>query len=253
MPDDAPAATLLAIDAGNSDTVAGIFRDGRLAAHRRVPTDHVRPAEALVRELAAAGDVQATVVATPGPRLDAAYARLIPELLGHPPTVLVADPVGPDRRANAAAAHALAGGACIVVDLGTATTVDAVDGHGALVGGAIAPGLGISVAALAAVADRLAPVPLEAPAAAIGRDTAQAMRSGAVFGHAGLVDGLVARFRGELGAALPVVATGGLAGVVAPHCQTVDRVEPCLTLEGLRLLWLAASAAPAAAAPSPRA
>ncbi len=242
MPDDAPAATLLAIDAGNSDTVAALFAGGRLLAHRRAATDHAVPAEPLLRALLAGAAPRATVVATPGPRLDAGYRALIRSLLGHPPTVLVADPVGPDRRANAAAAHALVGGACIVADLGTATTVDAVDAAGRLVGGAIAPGLAVAAAALAAAADRLEPVALEAPPAAIGRDTETAMRSGAVLGHAGLVDGLVDRFRGELGAELPVVATGGLAGVVAPHCRTVGRVEPLLTLEGLRLLWEAAPA-----------
>jgi type III pantothenate kinase len=152
--------------------------------------------------------------------------------------VLSADVAGPDRLADCAAAHALVGGACIAIDLGTATTVNAVDAEGRFLGGAIAPGLEVSVQALAARTARLAEVALEAPESAIGADTDRAMRSGAVFGHAGLVDGLVERFRSELGADVPAIATGGLSGIVAPHCRTVSRIEPTLTLAGLRLLWL---------------
>lgn len=228
---------LLAIDAGNSQTGACLFEGDKLIAGAREPTLADAPAEGLIAGLAAGRDVGATVVSTPGPALDSAYRELIPRLLGHPPLVLEADPVGPDRLANCAAAHALVGGACIVVDLGTATTVDAVDATGSFLGGAIAPGLELSADALAQRAARLGRVALEAPACAIGTDTDSAMRSGLVFGHAGLVDGLVERFRGRLGSAVPAIATGGLAAVVVPHCASVSRIEPALTLQGLRLLW----------------
>ena len=107
---------------------------------------------------------------------------------------------------------------------------------GAWLGGAIAAGMGIVTAALAARADRLPVVELVAPEHAIATDTDAAIRSGAVFGHAALVDGLVARFREELGADLPAVATGGLSGVVAPHCRTISQVDPWLTLRGLAIL-----------------
>jgi type III pantothenate kinase len=228
---------LLAIDAGNSQTSACLFDGDRLLATAREPTAADAPADSLISELTAGCEVAATVVATPGPALDAAYRQLIPRLLGHPPLVLEADPVGPDRLANCAAAHALVGGACIVADLGTATTVDAVDAVGRFLGGSIAPGLETSAEALAQRAARLGRVALEAPASAIGADTDSAMRSGLVFGHAGLVDGLIERFRGRLGAGVPAIATGGLAEIVVPHCASVSRIEPALTLQGLRLLW----------------
>ena len=226
---------LLVVDAGNSDTVAGLFDDDELIAHRRVPTDHGRADRELVGTLIGDG-VDGVVVATAGPALDAGYRAVVTELTGRPPVVLVADPVGPDRLADAAAAFALVGGPCIVADLGTATTVDAVGPAGEWLGGAIAAGMGIATAALAARADRLPVVELVAPEHAIATDTDAAIRSGAVFGHAALVDGLVARFREELGADLPAVATGGLSGVVAPHCRTISQVDPWLTLRGLAIL-----------------
>jgi type III pantothenate kinase len=112
-----------------------------------------------------------------------------------------------------------------------------VSSDGAFLGGAIAPGLQVAVEALGERAARLFQIELRAPERAIGRNTAQNMQSGAIFGYAGLVDGLVRRFRVELGGEVTVVATGGLAAVVAPHCENVDRVEPWLTLDGLRRIW----------------
>lgn len=226
---------LLVIDAGNSDTVAGLFDGDELIAHRRIPTDHAHADRELVGVLIGDG-VDGVVVATAGPVLDAGYHAVVTDLTGRPPIVVPAAPVGADRLADAAAAFALVGGPCIVVDMGTATTVDVVSPSGGWAGGAIAPGIGISVAALTENADRLPVIDLHAPADAIQRDTAEAIRSGAVFGHAAMVDGLVTRFRGELGVELPVVATGGYSDVVAPHCRTVTHVDPWLTLRGLALL-----------------
>ena len=235
-------AVLLAIDAGNTDTVVAAFEGARVVAHRRAATAGALEAQVLLDELrsAAGSDPAATVVATTGPRMDALYRELVPDTFGHAPLVIEGGPAGPDRLANCAAAHALAGGSCIVCDLGTATTVDAVGAGGEFLGGAIAPGAALAMHALAAAAERLADVELRAPDTAIGRDTDAAMRSGAVLGHAGLVDGLVERFREELGADLPALATGGLAAAVIPHCRRVQRIEPLLTLDGLRLLWEAA-------------
>ena len=225
----------LVIDAGNSDTVAGLFDDAELIAHRRVATDHARADREIVGVLLGDG-VDDVVVATAGPALDAGYRAVVLELTGRPPVVLAAAPVGPDRLADAAAAFALIGGPCIVADMGTATTVDVVGDSGEWAGGAIAAGMAIATAALAARADRLPAVELVAPKCAIATDTDAAIRSGAVFGHAALVDGLVARFREELGAELPAVATGGLSAVVAPHCRTISQVDPWLTLRGLAIL-----------------
>lgn len=228
---------LLAVDAGNTDTVVALFDGPQVLAQGRAPTAGRPEAERLLRELAAAGRPDATVVSSPGDAQDALYAALVPELFGHRPLIVEGDSVGPDRLANCAAAHDLVGGPCIVCDLGTATTVDAVDAAGDFVGGAIAPGLAVAMQGLAERAQRLVEIDLVAPRQAIGSDTVEATRSGSVLGHAGLVDGLVERFREELGEPLPAIATGGLAGIVIPHCRSVERVEPLLTLRGLRLLW----------------
>jgi type III pantothenate kinase len=147
------------------------------------------------------------------------------------------DEVGPDRVANAAAAFTRYGGPCVVVDFGTAINFDAVSAAGEFVGGAIAPGVQVATDALRDRAARLAKVELRAPEHAIGLNTDTNMQSGAIFGFAGLVDGLVRRFRTELGGEAVAVATGGMAALVAPHCETVDHVEQWLTLDGLRLIW----------------
>jgi type III pantothenate kinase len=228
---------LLAVDAGNTDTVAALFDGAEMAAQGRAPTAGRQEAEHLLRDVAAAGRPGATVVSTSGEAQDALYAALVPELFGHRPLIVDGASVGADRLANCAAAHALLGGACIVCDLGTATTVDVVDAGGGFVGGAIAPGLLVAMHGLAEQARRLVEIDLAAPRRAIGADTVEAMRSGSVLGHAGLVDGLVERFREELGEPLPAIATGGLAGIVIPHCRLVERIEPRLTLDGLRLIW----------------
>jgi type III pantothenate kinase len=232
---------LLVVDAGNSDTVVGLFDGDELVAHRRIATDPERAHREEVGALIGDG-VDGVVIATSGSALDAGYRTLVTDLTGRPPIVLVADPVGPDRLADAAGAFALIGGPCIVVDMGTATTVDVVGPDGAWAGGAIAAGMAIATAALAERADRLPAVELVAPRSAITRETDAAIRSGAVFGHAALVDGLVDRFRDELGAELPAVATGGFAAVVAPHCRTIGHVDEWLTLRGLAILGRSAVA-----------
>jgi type III pantothenate kinase len=145
--------------------------------------------------------------------------------------------VGPDRIVNAVAAYARYGGPCIVVDFGTATTFDAVSKAGEYVGGVIAPGIEISMDALFARAARLTKVDLMTPATVIGKTTVAGMQSGAVYGFAGQVDGIVTRMRRELGPSAHTVATGGLADLILPHAETLDEHEPDLTLEGLRLVW----------------
>ena len=146
------------------------------------------------------------------------------------------DEVGPDRIANAAAAFARYGGPC-VSSIRHRDQLRRVSAAGQFVGGAIAPGVQVATDALRDRAARLAKVELRAPERAIGLNTDTNMQSGAIFGFAGLVDGLVRRFRAELGGEAIAVATGGMATLVAPHCQTIDHVEPLLTLEGLRLIW----------------
>ncbi len=152
--------------------------------------------------------------------------------------IMYEDPreVGPDRIANAIAAYDLYGGPCIVVDLGTATTFDAVSEAGEYLGGAIVPGVAISMDALFAHAAALRTVELVSPKSVIGRSTAESIRSGILYGFAGQVDSMCRLFREELGEAT-VVATGGLCDMVVPFCTSVEHVDPWLTLHGLRLVY----------------
>ena len=145
--------------------------------------------------------------------------------------------VGPDRIANAVAASARYGPPCIVVDFGTSTNFDIVSPEGDYVGGVLAPGIEVSMEALFARAARLVKVDFSPPATVIGKTTVGGLQSGLVYGFAGQVDGIVHRIRQELGVEAQTVATGGLADLIAPHARTLDRVDPHLTLEGLRLVW----------------
>jgi type III pantothenate kinase len=145
--------------------------------------------------------------------------------------------VGPDRIVNAVAAAERYGAPCIVVDFGTSTNFDIVSPAGEYVGGVLAPGIEVSMDALFARAARLVKVDFAAPATVIGKTTVGGLQSGLVYGFAGQVDGIVARIREELGVDAQTVATGGLADLIAPHARTLDRVDPFLTLEGLRLVW----------------
>jgi type III pantothenate kinase len=144
---------------------------------------------------------------------------------------------GADRILNALAAHRLYSGPAIVIDFGTATTFDAVSAEGDYVGGAIAPGLGIAAEALFSRTAKLPRIELTAPPAAIGRNTVHAMQSGLILGYVGLIEGLVGRIRAELGGRAKVIATGGLAPLLAHETSIIETVDPMLTLEGLRLIY----------------
>lgn len=249
---------LLALDAGNTQTVAGLYEGRDVVEHWRTTTVRTHTADELALELRgllelrgrALADVTGLCLACGVPALTAEYAAVAHDRLrcralvvgpgvetGVGMRVDSPDEVGPDRIANAAAAFDRYGGPCVVVDFGTAINFDAVSAAGEFVGGAIAPGVQVATDALRDRAARLAKVELRAPVHAIGTNTDTNMQSGAIFGFAGLVDGLVRRFRAELGGAAVAVATGGMAALVAPHCETVDHVEPLLTLAGLRLIW----------------
>jgi type III pantothenate kinase len=249
---------LLAVDVGNTQTVLGLFDDARLVEHWRAATEAERTADELAAllvrllELRDLGleDVSGVCLASTVPLLIRAWEEVgaryaeAPVLVLGPGTktgipVRFDDPrqVGPDRIANAVAARERYGAPCIVVDFGTSTNFDAVSSEGEYVGGVIAPGIEISMDALFARAARLRKVELVAPETAIGKTTVAGLQSGLFFGFAGQVDGIVTRMRAELGDGVPVIATGGLADLIAPHSETIERVDPLLTLEGLRLVW----------------
>src|SRR3954453_11416247 len=244
---------LLAVDVGNTQTVFGLFDDSRLTEQFRVATDPRHTSDELAVMLRAFVDLNALdgiVLSSVVPELQREYELLAERWAGADLIVvgpgvstgipvLNVDPreVGPDRIANAVAARERYGAPAIVVDFGTSTNFDVVSAAGEYAGGVLAPGIEISMDALFARAARLTKVPFEAPERVIGKTTESALRSGLVYGFAGQVDGIVGRIRGELGEDAPAVATGGLAELIAPHADTIDHVDPFLTLEGLRLVW----------------
>ncbi|HXV59036.1 MAG TPA: type III pantothenate kinase [Gaiellaceae bacterium] len=249
---------LLAVDVGNTQTAFGLYDGERLAQHWRVSTESERTGDELgvlvgrLLELHDAGfeDIGGVCLSSTVPPLVRAYedfARDYAEagLLVLGPGIRTGIPivyddpreVGPDRIANAVAARERYGAPCIVVDFGTSTNFDIVSAAGEYVGGVLAPGIEVSMEALFARAARLVQVDFVAPPSVIGKTTVGGLQSGMVYGFAGQVDGIVARVRAEIGAEAPVVATGGLAELIAPHAETIETVDPFLTLEGLRLVW----------------
>lgn len=250
---------LLAIDMGNTQTALGLFDGAEPLRSWRMPTDrtftkdevHVRLMGYFQMYGLDLGCIDAMCFAGVVPQLQRAWAGVAAQLdvplvqVGSDTAAvtLVDAPnpseVGADRVANAVAAAELYGSPSIVVDFGTATNIDVVDGRGAYIGGAIAPGIRISMDALTARAAKLASVPLEAPSHAIGRNTLECVQAGAVMGAAAMAEGLVARIRAELpgGAGARVIATGGLAGIVAGCTDLFDAVDQQLTLKGIQIIW----------------
>ena len=249
---------LLAIDIGNTNTVIGVFDADKIAQSWRIKSDARNTADELAltfRGLLADHEITGIAACSTVPavlrELRFMLARYYPEV----PTVLV-EPgvrtgvgvltdnpkeVGTDRVCNTAAAHHLVSGPCIVVDFGTSTNFDVISAKGEFLGGALAPGIEISLDALAARAAQLRTVELVAPRSPIGKNTVESLQSGILYGFAGQVDGLVRRLSATLAPGDPgsvhVIATGGLARLVIDHCETVTHYEPELTLIGLRLIY----------------
>ena len=249
---------LLVIDVGNTQTVIGLLDHGAIVGDWRIATVRHRTSDEIagllqgffslmgerVKEL-----VDEVAVASVVPRLTAQWVTMSEKHLGIRPFVvgpgvrtgmriLLKNPaeVGADRIANAVAALETYGAPVIVVDFGTSTNFDVVDGNGDYIGGSIAPGVEVSMEALTSRAARLTKVDIAEPGHAIGRDTLEAMQSGAVYGFAGQVDGVAEAIRDELGTEARVVATGGLAELIAPHSRTISAVDASLTLRGIELI-----------------
>lgn len=266
---------LLAIDVGNTETVVGLFsddpeaqsvggaqRDGTeplgLAHHWRLSTVDVRTADEhalLLTQLLDLDDldiedtITGIAVTSSVPQVTANLRQMasrwfaVPTVVLEPGVksgmpILYDNPkeVGADRIANAVGAYDLFGGPCVVVDLGTATTWDAISASGEYLGGAIAPGVAISLEALFAHAAALRRVELVEPRSVIGKSTVESIQSGTLYGYAGQVDGLCRRINEVLGDCT-VVATGGLSELIAPHSEEIEYVEPWLTLHGLRIIY----------------
>jgi type III pantothenate kinase len=249
---------LLAIDVGNTQTHIGMFRGEELVEHWRLATDREATADTLATVLASLlglrdlrlRDVDAAIVCSVVPVLGHEYEEVSERYLGGAlalvgPDLKIGMPirvdnpheVGADRVVNAVAAYEGCGGACIVVDFGTTINYDVVSPDGEFLGGVFAPGVEISIEALAQRAARLFKVELEPPKQVIGKNTAAAIQSGVIFGFAGQVDTIIRRVREELGEEATAIATGGLAGPIVPFCEEIDEVNDLLTLEGLRIIW----------------
>jgi type III pantothenate kinase len=249
---------LLAIDVGNTNITIGLYNGQALGPRWRLATDHNRLADEYGIMLigffqhagVSADQVHGIAMASVVPPLTGTFQQACEKYLGRAPFVVDAgvktgvrvkydDPkaVGADRVVDAAAVQKLYGGPACVVDMGTGTTFDAISANGDYLGGAIAPGLGIAADALFQRTAKLPKVDLLRPPTAIGRNTVHAIQSGLVFGYVGLVEGMVARFRAELGPDMKVIGTGGLANVIAQETTVIDIIAPWLTLDGLKIVW----------------
>jgi type III pantothenate kinase len=251
---------LLTIDIGNTNITFGVYDEqNQLKHHWRIKTDHGRMADeygiiflGLMRhEGLRFQQIRGVAMASVVPPLTGVFVEMVEHYARHSPLVVGMEgvktgvnilydsprDVGADRVVDAAAVYHLYGGPACSVDFGTATTFDAISAEGDYLGGAIAPGIGIAAEALFSRTSKLPRVDLVRPPKAIGTNTVHAIQSGLIFGYVGMVEGMVARYKAELGEGMRVIGTGGLAEIIAKETNVIEIVNPWLTLEGLRLIW----------------
>jgi type III pantothenate kinase len=250
---------LLAIDIGNTNITLGLYKGDELftawrlaTVHERMPDEYglqllglLEQAECTVEE------VKSSVLASVVPPLTTTFVQACEKYLHQVPLIVDAgvrtglqiryeDPkhtLGADRVADAVAVQKLYSVPACVVDFGTATTFDAISSAGEYLGGAIAPGIGIAADALFQMTAKLPRVELTPPPSVVGRNTVHAIQAGLIYGYVGLVEGIVARFRKELGEDMTVIGTGGLVSLIAAETDVIQHEAPWLTLDGMRLIW----------------
>jgi type III pantothenate kinase len=249
---------ILVFDVGNTNIVLGVYKNKTLINHWRISTNRERTADEYGSQIRLLFDyagidvkgIKGTIISSVVPPIMPALERMVLKYFGHQPNVVgpglktgipikYENPreVGADRIVNAVAAYELYGGPLIVVDFGTATTFCAISEKGEYLGGAIAPGIGISTEALFSRAAKLPRIELVKPKSVIGKNTINSMQSGVIYGFVGQVDEIVNRIKQEMQAAPKVIATGGLAELISTESKTIDKVNPFLTLEGLLIIY----------------
>jgi type III pantothenate kinase len=249
---------LLAIDIGNTQTAVGLLSGREVVAHWRLTTIADRTEDELRVYMTGLfglegyqlGDISGVALSSVVPALTTAFRTVVGSMTDGPIVVvgpgtktgmpiLIDNPreVGADRIANAVAARDRHGTPVVVVDFGTSTNFDVVSADGEYLGGVIAPGLHIATDALISGTAALRRVEYKPPRSPIGKGTVEAIQSGALYGHAGLVDGIMERVAAELGGDVTRIATGGLAPTIVPHCSSVETIDEFLTLEGLRTIY----------------
>lgn len=249
---------ILVVDVGNTNIVLGVFEGKNLVYNWRISTNKDKTSDEYGIQIRVLfhysgvkyEDIEAVVISSVVPPVMPALERMALKYFGIKP--LVVGPgvktsmpirydnpkeVGADRIVNAVSAYEIYGGPLIVVDFGTATTFDAISKEGEYIGGAIAPGIGISTEALYTKAAKLPRIELTKPKTVIGKTTVTSMQSGIIYGFVGQTDGIITRMKKEMGGQAFVVATGGLAELISKESQSIDKVDPNLTLEGLRLIY----------------
>lgn len=249
---------LMTIDVGNTNITIGLYRgQERFGAwrlrtvHERMPDEYGLQMVSLLQHIdVPIESLEGVVLASVVPPLTTSFVEASRRYLQHDAMVINADTrtgleydydnpagIGADRIVDAVAVLALYGAPACVVDFGTATTFDAIDSRGRYLGGAIAPGIGIAADALFQRTAKLPRVGIAHPPSVIGRNTEHAIQSGLLFGYVGLVEGIVTRFRRELGSEMKVIGTGGLVSLIATETDVIEIEAPWLTLDGLRMLW----------------